>query len=1109
MSDELADTAAAAPTAPTTPGAAAPASAPGAGDDLPELLQIGGGFYQVGEEVARGGMGRIRLARDRRLGRTVALKTLLGGDRELALRFEREARITARLQHPAIVPVHEAGRLPNGEPFYAMKWVSGRSLDRVVRDQASWPERLALLPSVLPVVDAVAYAHSQRIIHRDLKPQNVLIGEFGETVVIDWGIAKDLGASAAPSDEVGHGPYRKAESAGAEQTEAGAILGTLMYMPPEQADGRPVTEAADVYALGAILYQVLSGHPPWTDVRTTTELLDRLASGAPPALTTREPAVPRDLAGIVARAMARDAAQRPSARQLADELRQFLTGKLVATHSYSTRELMARWLRRHRAAAAVGAIALATLATVGALSITRIVRERDRAERERHRADTQRLAAVSARERAEATVTQLYVEQGRRDLLEGQHGRAALFLAAAYQRTPQPGAALRGMLAQALSPLEAAGPRLDAGAFVVGARFSADGKQVISVDLGALRSWDAGTGAALASTEVGLLDLAQLGLSADGARMASQHQNGAVRLWDLATRRQLGELDEHFHTNVALSPDGRLLAGVDSTRVTVFDFETRRELWSVGRAADFDAPTILGAALAPSSSTAGSQVALATFGADDGVVRLWQRGGKLVRALTGHRGMVLAGSFSPDGTLLATGGMDHSARIWNVADGRSLAVLEGHRDNVQALAFSPDGRQLATGSWDHTVRLWDVASGALLASFDGHAGMLTSVAFSPDGRQLLSGSFDGTARLWRLGQSAPTLLTHDGAAGSDARFVPGSQQLVESSNPPRLWDTASGRELRTLAPVGVIRQLASGAHAPYLAGLLGFMDEAPGIALWDPATGALVRRIALTESARALALSPDGKLLAVALGRAVVLLDDQGHEVAELAAGDGAVLLEFSRDGRQLVTASPGRARLWDVASRTALREFAPPQLVTALALSPDGKLLVLAGVDQVERSYDVASGELTGTLSGHASIYSRLTFVPDGRLLACGLDGRLDLWDPVRGELLAHHAGHGGLCSGLDVQSDGARVASVGSAGLVELWDIHLEQRSPAEVARLLAERVPLQLSGDRLIPAAAAPRATITPQGLGPPPPAPPPEPRPPAPPPAPQPPAPPPAP
>jgi len=258
------------PLEPTVAGVDPP---PSPGDDA-ALPVVSPDLYAREGEVARGGMGRIMAARDRRLGRAVALKELHQESASSARRFVREALVTARLQHPSIVPVYEAGRWPEGVPFYAMKMVSGRSLDAVIRSTPTLAGRLALLPHVIAVAEAIAYAHSERIIHRDLKPANVLVGSFGETVVVDWGLAKDLSRPAGddPSAE------RLPVVSGTDATIVGTVLGTPHYMPPEQARGEGVDERADVYALGAILYYLMTGAPPHAG-KTATEALCREALG--------------------------------------------------------------------------------------------------------------------------------------------------------------------------------------------------------------------------------------------------------------------------------------------------------------------------------------------------------------------------------------------------------------------------------------------------------------------------------------------------------------------------------------------------------------------------------------------------------------------------------------------------------------------------------------------------------------------------------------------------------------------------------------------------------------------------------------------------------------
>ena len=364
--------------------------------DYASLELISPDHYVLDELLARGGMGRVTRARDRRLGRDVAIKSLVRHSPELAMRLEREARITARLHHPAIVNVHEAGVWPGGEPFYAMELVIGRPFGEAIAKTLTLSDRLALLPHVIAVADALAYAHAQRVIHRDLKPSNVLVGEFGETVVIDWGLAKDLAREAPePAAE------NRANSA-PDATIDGAVMGTPAYMPPEQADGRVVDERADVYSLGAMLYHVLAGAPPYV-ASTSDAILAAVAAGPPRPIEQLAPGAPPDLVTIVHKAMAYAAAERyPTARELAEDLRRFQTGQLVGSHRYTIWQLLRRWLHRHRAVVSIAGALLALLVVVSVLGIQRIVRARATADEQRRLAESQRGLAQAEAERARA-----------------------------------------------------------------------------------------------------------------------------------------------------------------------------------------------------------------------------------------------------------------------------------------------------------------------------------------------------------------------------------------------------------------------------------------------------------------------------------------------------------------------------------------------------------------------------------------------------------------------------------------------------------------------------------------------------------------------------------
>jgi serine/threonine protein kinase len=336
-----------------TPPDPTPVTLPDEGVDSPSpapLPAAGNDRYVLEREIGSGGMGRVFAARDLRLARPVAIKMLRVRDAALATRFEREVRLAARLQHPGVVPVYDAGFWPSGEPFLVMKLVLGQSLARVIRDADTPADRLALLPHVITAAEAVAYAHDQGIVHRDLKPINVVVGAFGETIVLDWGLAKDLRAGAAEDVAAPSAPSA-ASSPG--DTAAGAVLGTPSYMAPEQAAGRAVDARADVYALGAILHHVLAGTAP--------ELRTGAGPGAAPALVplaTLEPRLPPDLLAIVAKALAADPGARyATAFELAEDLRRFQAGQLVAARRYSPMARAARLAARHPVAA---------LATLGA-----------------------------------------------------------------------------------------------------------------------------------------------------------------------------------------------------------------------------------------------------------------------------------------------------------------------------------------------------------------------------------------------------------------------------------------------------------------------------------------------------------------------------------------------------------------------------------------------------------------------------------------------------------------------------------------------------------------------------------------------------------------------
>ena len=298
--------------------------------------ELAGTRYRLIERIGSGGMGSVYLAEDATLGRRVAIKILDVPDStgDLAVRLQREAHILARLEHPGIVPVHDAGMLADGRVFYAMKFVEGERLDRFAEHEGTLPARLRIFQRIC---DTVAFAHTRGVLHRDLKPENIMTGPFGEVLVMDWGVAKILRANwISPTAETAReqsrdssGVLTAVSSRTPLKTAHGAVLGTPGYMAPEQARGdvEHLDERADIYSLGAILQFLI-------------EASERGTQTAPRALTA-----------IVRKAMDADPVARyASAAELGQDIAHYLDGLPVLAYPENALQKVARWAARYRLA---------------------------------------------------------------------------------------------------------------------------------------------------------------------------------------------------------------------------------------------------------------------------------------------------------------------------------------------------------------------------------------------------------------------------------------------------------------------------------------------------------------------------------------------------------------------------------------------------------------------------------------------------------------------------------------------------------------------------------------------------------------------------------------
>jgi tetratricopeptide (TPR) repeat protein len=366
--------------------------------------------YELHEELVRGGMGRILRAHDRVLGRDVALKCLRE-DRGEPARFAQEIAVLSKLSHPAIVAIFDSGWLAPNYPFFAMPLLQGETLDHRLHQNLDTKQRVALVRRLAPVVNAVAYAHSRGVLHRDVKPQNIFLGRFDESILLDWGLAKETEHAAPSRASLTNIPA----SQGDGLTRAGMGMGTLGYSAPEQLAGEPVDERVDVFALGAVLYHVLTGQVPAAVAQPVQQLA---------------PDVPADLASVVMRALSIDRAARyPSARELASELERFFAGMLVAAHSYTPSEIVWRWIKKHRTLVTAGALAAVVMAVSVTVAGLKIRNQRDVAVAEQQRALTARRKTQTLTSFVLVDVQAKFAQLGRLDLMNDLATATADYLA--------------------------------------------------------------------------------------------------------------------------------------------------------------------------------------------------------------------------------------------------------------------------------------------------------------------------------------------------------------------------------------------------------------------------------------------------------------------------------------------------------------------------------------------------------------------------------------------------------------------------------------------------------------------------------------------------------
>ncbi len=696
--------------------------------------------YPIVRPHARGGLGEVFLALDPELDRQVALKELRAyhaHDPVSQSRFVLEAKVTGRLEHPGIVPVYGLGRYADGRPYYAMRFIEGETLKQAIErfhaneaaKRESREREIAfrrLLRSVIDACNAVAYAHSRGVVHRDLKPENIMLGRFGETLVVDWGVAKP---QAGSTGEAGVEPSLEALTDESSLTRPGSAIGTPRYMSPEQAAGEleRVGPASDVYSLGATLYCLLVGHGPFPS-GGLEDVLGRVRRGIFPA--------PR-------------------------RLRRSIDPTLEAI---SLKAMSLRPEDRHASPLALAEEIEAWLADV-----------RYRGEQERAHHDVSR------------SLARLCIERAQNLFGRELPGEGMLWLARALESIPPDSPELERAVRASLGGWHAAAKLLErtlahSGA-VHGAVFSPDGHRLAtaSADLTA-RLWDVAKGTPLSSALVHKEAVRAIAISPDGRLVATASDDGVLLRWDAVTGAPVGRPIRHDApvTLLRFSPEGSKIATASRSRIPC--------LWDAATGRPITAPAGHDAeVLAIAFHPAGSRLAAA---GDDGRVWFWETAtGELLGQSLQHEAAVLSLAFSPDGLRLISGCSDGRARLWDT-DRLTIQAELVHRSAVSCVEFGPDGKSVATACYDGTARIWNAGTNRPIGEPLSHRGRVDCMAFSPDGTIVATGSQDGTVRLWDAGTglSIGPPLEHRGAVHALA-FGPDSRRLATacSDGKARCW----------------------------------------------------------------------------------------------------------------------------------------------------------------------------------------------------------------------------------------------------------------------------------------------------------------------------------